>query len=82
MVFVASSLLSDRGSLVLPRAVSRGAEFFKHADHPVALVTEMVPDPSVVQGAILAGIPIVCRPAERLGGLVRMDPGSSSKASV
>ena len=39
-------------------------QLYKHGNHPVALVTEIVPDPSVVQGAILAGIPIVCSPAE------------------
>ena len=39
-------------------------QLYKHGNHPVALVTEAVPDPSVVQGAILAGIPIVCSPAE------------------
>lgn len=38
-------------------------QLFKHDNHPVAIVTHAVPDPSVVQGAILAGIPIVCEPA-------------------
>ena len=41
-------------------------QLYKHGNHPVALVTETVPDPSVVQGAILAGILIVCAPAEPL----------------
>lgn len=41
-------------------------QLYKYGNHPVALVTETVPDPSVVQGAILAGIPIVCAPAEPL----------------
>ena len=41
-------------------------QLYKHGNHPVALVTETVPDPSVVQGAILAGIPIVCAPSEPL----------------
>ena len=41
-------------------------QLYKHANHPVALITQQVPDPSVVQGAILAGIPIVCEPAEPL----------------
>ena len=41
-------------------------QLYKHGNHPVALITEAVPDPSVVQGAILAGIPIVCAPAEPL----------------
>ena len=31
----------------------------KHGTHPVAIVSRELPDPSVVQGAILAGIPIV-----------------------
>ena len=34
-------------------------QLFKHGNHPVAIVTRDAPDPSVVQGAILAGIPIV-----------------------
>lgn len=38
-------------------------QLFKHGNHPVAIVCQAVPDPSVVQGAILAGIPIVCEPA-------------------
>jgi len=33
---------------------------YKHQTHPLALVSQTLPDPSVVQGAILAGIPIVC----------------------
>jgi predicted aconitase with swiveling domain len=37
-------------------------QLFKHHNHPVAIVCNAVPDPSVVQGAILAGIPIVCEP--------------------
>ena len=41
-------------------------QLYKHGNHPVALITETVPDPSVVQGAILAGIPIVCAPSEPL----------------
>lgn len=31
----------------------------KHDTHPVALAMQEMPDPSVVQGAILSGIPIV-----------------------
>jgi hypothetical protein len=53
------------------RAVPHCAEFFKRANHPVALVTEMLPDPSVVQSVILSGIPIACGPAERLRRLVK-----------
>ena len=37
-------------------------QLFKHDNHPIAIVTNAVPDPSVVQGAILAGIPIACEP--------------------
>ncbi len=45
-------------------------QLFKHGNHPVALITDTLPDPSVVQGAILAKIPILCEPAERLKGLI------------
>jgi uncharacterized protein len=45
-------------------------QLYKHGNHPLALVTRTVPDPSVVQGAILAGIPILCEPAEDLAALV------------
>ena len=38
-------------------------QLFKHGNHPAAIVSAALPDPSVVQGAILAGIPIVCQPA-------------------
>lgn len=30
--------------------------------NPLAIITDEVPDPSVVQGAILAGIPMICSP--------------------
>lgn len=39
-------------------------QLFKHGTHPVALVAVALPDPSVVQGAILSGIPVVCEPGE------------------
>ena len=45
-------------------------QLFKHGNHPVALITDSVPDPSVVQGAILAGIPILCEPERRLKDLI------------
>ncbi|MEJ0068711.1 MAG: DUF126 domain-containing protein [Pseudomonadota bacterium] len=45
-------------------------QLFKHGNHPVAIITETLPDPSVVQGAILAQIPILCEPARPLKGLV------------
>jgi predicted aconitase with swiveling domain len=41
-------------------------QLFKHGNHPVAIITESVPDPSVVQGAILAQIPILCEPERPL----------------
>lgn len=41
-------------------------QLYKHGNHPVAIVTGTVPDPSVVQGAILAGIPVACEPAHPL----------------
>lgn len=31
----------------------------QHDTHPLAIITDELPDPSVVQGAILSGIPIV-----------------------
>lgn len=37
---------------------------FVHGTHPVALVAVQLPDPSVVQGAMMAGIPVVCEPDE------------------
>ena len=43
-------------------------QLFKHDNHPVAIVTNAVPDPSVVQGAILAGIPVVCEPERPIEG--------------
>jgi hypothetical protein len=39
-------------------------QLFKHGTHPEALVACTLPDPSVVQGAILSGIPVVCDPDE------------------
>lgn len=54
--------------LVLPHSVgSAGAWRFLyqmqvHGTHPVAIVQNSLPDSSLVQGAILGGIPIVCEP--------------------
>ena len=42
-------------------------QLFKHGNHPAAIVSAALPDPSVVQGAILAGIPIVCEPQGMFG---------------
>ena len=56
--------------LVFPASIgSAGAwrflyQLYRHGTHPVALVCRDLPDPSVVQGAILAGIPIVCAPED------------------
>ena len=46
---------------------------FTHGTHPVALLAKELPDPSVVQGAIMAGIPVVCDPDEDV--LSRIDDG-------
>jgi predicted aconitase with swiveling domain len=45
-------------------------QLFKHGNHPVAIITTSAPDPSVVQGAILANIPIACEPQADLAKLV------------
>jgi predicted aconitase with swiveling domain len=56
--------------LIMPHTVgSAGAwrflyQLFVHGTHPVALITKSLPDSSLVQGAILAGVPVVCEPAE------------------
>ena len=44
-------------------------QLHKHGNAPVALVTASVPDPSVVQGAILSRIPVACAPAQDLAAL-------------
>jgi len=67
--------------LVLPATIgSAGAwrflyQLFKHGTHPVAIVCAELPDPSVVQGAILADIPVVCAPIEGFedGELLEVD---------
>ena len=66
------------GGTVLLMPYSRGSagawrflfQLFKHGTAPVAIVCGTLPDPSVVQGAILAGIPVACEPARPLAGLV------------
>lgn len=45
-------------------------QLYKHGTHPVALITREPPDPSVVQGAILADIPVVCEPQEDVLALI------------
>jgi predicted aconitase with swiveling domain len=42
----------------------------QHGTHPIAIVTGELPDASVVQGAILSGVPIVSGLAERIGNVV------------
>jgi phosphomecalonate degydratase small subunit len=54
-------------------------QLYVHGTHPVALVSAELPDPSVVQGAMLAGIPVVAEvPLEALlavpdGALLQVD---------
>lgn len=43
---------------------------FVHGTHPVALIAVQLPDPSIVQGAIMAGIPVVCEPDEDVVNLI------------
>jgi predicted aconitase with swiveling domain len=79
--------------LVLPHSIgSAGAwrflyQLFVHGTHPVAIVQHKLPDSSLVQGAILANIPIVCQPdvdilsVIRNGDLVEVD-GSTGLVRV
>ena len=79
--------------LVLPHSIgSAGAwrflyQLFIHHTNPVAIVQHKLPDSSLVQGAILAGIPIVCEPDAdilaviRTGDLVDVD-GTSGLVRV
>jgi uncharacterized protein len=54
--------------LVLPHSIgSAGAwrflyQLFVHSTNPVAIVQHKLPDSSLVQGAILSKVPIVCEP--------------------
>jgi predicted aconitase with swiveling domain len=56
--------------LVFPASMgSAGAwrflyQLYMHGTHPAAMISREPPDPSLVQGAILAGIPMLCEPAE------------------
>ena len=71
--------------LVLPHSIgSAGAwrflyQLFVHHTNPVAIVQHKLPDSSLVQGAILAKVPIVCEPDAdiltviRTGDLVEVD---------
>ncbi|MWB77680.1 DUF126 domain-containing protein [Pseudooceanicola sp. 216_PA32_1] len=53
-----------------------------HGTHPAALILKELPDPSVTQGAILAGVPIVVEPAAAFwdeltnGDIVQVDGDS------
>jgi predicted aconitase with swiveling domain len=79
--------------LVLPHSIgSAGAwrflyQLFVHGTNPVAIVQHKLPDSSLVQGAILAKIPIVCEPDAdilaviRTGDLVEVD-GTSGLVRV
>ena len=42
----------------------------QHGTHPLAILTDELPDPSVVQGAILSGIPVVAGVASALSDAV------------
>jgi predicted aconitase with swiveling domain len=63
--------------LIIPMSVgSAGAWRFLyqlsvHGTNPVAIVTAGLPDSSLVQGAILAGIPMLCEPREDVLQIVR-----------
>jgi predicted aconitase with swiveling domain len=71
--------------LVIPHSIgSAGAWRFLyqlkvHGTNPVAIVQQKLPDSSLVQGAILANVPIVCEPDAdiltviRTGDLVEVD---------
>lgn len=40
----------------------------RHGTHPAAILTEDLPDPSVVQGAIMSGIPVISGVAQQMLG--------------
>ncbi|MGI9385892.1 MAG: aconitase X swivel domain-containing protein [Methyloligellaceae bacterium] len=42
----------------------------QHDTHPLAIITDDLPDPSVVQGAILSGIPIIAGAAGSISDVV------------
>jgi len=39
-------------------------QLYTHGNHPAAIISVALPDPSLVQGAILAGIPVLTAPEE------------------
>jgi predicted aconitase with swiveling domain len=65
--------------LVIPRSVgSAGAwrflyQLFVHNTHPAAIVCVALPEPSLVQGAILAHVPVVASPEEDVLELIHTD---------
>jgi uncharacterized protein len=65
--------------LVIPQSVgSAGAwrflyQLFVHGRHPVAILSVALPDPSLVQGAILAQLPVLCEPDVDVLRAVRTD---------
>jgi predicted aconitase with swiveling domain len=79
--------------LVLPHSIgSAGAwrflyQLFVHNTNPVAIVQHKLPDSSLVQGAILSKVPIVCEPDADIltvihtGDLVEVD-GSTGLVRV
>ena len=42
-------------------------QLYKFGQNPAAIITDAAPDPSLVQGAILAGVPVICAPDLPLG---------------
>jgi predicted aconitase with swiveling domain len=62
--------------LVMPYGVgSAGAwrflyQMYVHKTNPVAIISQALPDSSLVQGAILSHVPIVCHPAVDLFGAI------------
>lgn len=79
-----SSDLAGRtiGGVVLVVPATRGSagawrfiyQLNRHGTHPAAILTEDLPDPSVVQGAIMSGIPVVAGVARRM--LDEIDDGA------
>jgi len=63
--------------LLIPRSIgSAGAwrflyQLFVHGTHPAAIISVALPEPSLVQGAILASVPVVTAPREDVFELIR-----------
>ena len=62
--------------LIVPETVGSAGpwrflyQLYMHKTTPAAIIAQVLPDSSLVQGAILAGIPIVCGPEADLFALV------------